>query len=405
MRTKNKIIFNLLLLPFLAACGSETISSLASPDDGEETSYTIPDSGSWSYSKKIMYVQDKGLITGKKATVDTSKWKLTGTDLGFSFYDSDIKRFYSIFGDTTSNGGGIWNSNMTLYTDDLDFSNGINWQGKLPGQYGTNSQITPVSKRIANSYGYTYDKTLITSTDVSTTIPTGACIVNGTYYVFYMEVGEFQDNGEWDVFASGAVKSTDKGQTWSVVPSLKWISKDADGVEGNAKNFGQIFPLVVDDYVYIYGIPGGRSGGVKLGRVATSDIDDFSSYQYYSGLDSSSSPIWKDGNAGLNAIKESEDSYIVSPSCGELCVCYEPYLQRYMMSYMQNNSQIVIRRSVNPWGEWSSSDVIMKQSDLSGLYGGMTSPALFNDGGRQVYFFVSEWFPTYNVHQIEVVFN
>ena len=220
-----------------------------------------------------------------------------------------------------------------------------------------------------------------------------------------MEVGQFQDNGEWDVFASGAVKSSDQGKNWAVVPGLRWISKDASGVEGNAKNFGQIFPLVADDHLYIYGIPGGRSGGVQLGRVALDKIDDYASYEYFVKKDTDGNPVWSQGDAGLNLIKNLDSSYIVAPSCGELCVCYEPYLQRYMMTYMQSNSQIVMRRSLTPYGDWSGSDVFMKQSDLSGLYGGMTSPALFEDGGKKIYLMVSEWWPTYNVHLIEAVFN
>lgn len=399
---------SLLFIIVAVSCTDGTsLSSIISSNGSvsSEISYSMPSDG-WTYSNRVMYVRDHSMVTGPNAFTNTVKaFNLTGTDLGFSYFDESIGRFYAVYGDTASNGVGVWNSNMTLYTDDLDFSKGINWQGMLPGSFGAYSQVTPVSQKIASENGYTYNSSLITSTAVTTTIPTGAAVVNGVYYLFYMEVGQFQDNGEWDVYASGVVKSVDKGMHWAVVPGLRWISKNAAGVEGNAKNFGQIYPLVADDHLYIYGIPGGRSGGVQIGRVTLDKLEDYSSYEYFVKKDSKGNPVWAVGDVGLNTIKKLDSSYIVSPSCGELCVTYEPYLQRYMMTYMQSNSQIVMRRSVTPYGDWSASDVFMKQSDLSGLYGGMTSPALFFDGGKKIYLMVSEWWPTYNVHLIEVVFN
>ena len=157
-------------------------------------------------------------------------------------------------------------------------------------------------------------------------------------------------------------------------------------------------------YVYIYGIPGGRSGGVKLGRVAYGDIEDFESYEYYKSKDASGTVTWRKGSNGLKSIKTDNNSYIVAPSCGEISVHYNAYLQRYVMSYMQNNSKIVIRRSATPWGDWSASDIIMDQSNLQGLYGGFSHAAMSDHDGKRIYLFVSEWYPTYNVHLIEVVF-
>lgn len=404
MRKEYKVGLLLLTALLAAGCGGNPASSSSLDEASSSEEGAVPED-SWTYSKRIRYVRDNGMVTGTNAHVSTASYKLTGTDLGFSYYDPSIKRYYCVYGDTSGSNGGIWNSNITLYTDDLDFSEGINWQGYLKGAFGSHSQVTPVTKNVADSNGYAYDASLVTCTDVSTTIPTGAAVVNGVYYLFYMEVGQFQDNGEWDVFASGAVKSSDQGKTWNVVTGLRWIGKDKDGVAGNGKNFGQIFPLVADDYLYIYGIPGGRSGGVQLGRAALADVDDYSKYEYFTGLDANGDPKWAEGDAGLTSINNKDSSYIVSPSCGELSVCYNPYLQRYMMTYMQNNSQIVMRRSVNPWGEWSGSDTFMKQSDLPNLYGGLTAPSLFEDGGKKIYLMVSEWWPTYNVHQIEVEFN
>lgn len=247
----------------------------------------------------------------------------------------------------------------------------------------------------------------VTNSNVISTIPTGALCLNGTYYIWYMEVrGEFEATGEWSVYRNCVVKSEDKGVTWTKVQGLDWVCYDSSEQEGIAPNFGQICPLDGNDgYVYIYGIPGGRSGGVKLGRVAYDRIEDFESYEYYRSQDADGNVDWRKGSNGLRSIKAQSSSYIVAPMCGEISVCYNPYLRRFVMTYLQGNTSIVIRRSSKPWGKWSDSDVIMNQSDMNGLYGGFGNSALMTHDGKRMYLFVSEWYPAYNVHFVEVVFN
>ena len=47
-----------------------------------------------------------------------------------------------------------------------------------------------------------------------------------------------------------------------------------------APNFCQIWPKRAGEYVYLYGIEGGRFGGVKLGRVKTENFENFDEYEY-----------------------------------------------------------------------------------------------------------------------------
>ena len=180
---------SLLFVGLVSSCANgSSLSSIFSSggDVSSEISYSMPSDG-WTYSSRIMYVRDNSMATGANAYTNTAKaFNLTGTDLGFSYYDETIGRFYAVYGDTASEGVGVWNSNITLYTDDLDFSKGVNWQGMLPGAFGAYSQVTPISRSIATANGYAYDSSLITSTDVTTTIPTGAAVVKGVYYLFYM---------------------------------------------------------------------------------------------------------------------------------------------------------------------------------------------------------------------------
>jgi len=398
----------------LFACGDpKPNGDNSDPPDPPVEEWTIPQ-GSWSHSDRIMYVRDLGYCTGEKAFVDTSEYNMTGTDLGFSFYDDELKRLYVSFGDTNNNkvqgGGNEFQSNVTLYTDNLDFTSGIKWTGALAGQNGASRQVTPLAHRIAaqnQKYWGNVAMGDVTNSNVISTIPTGALCLNGTYYIWYMEVrGEFEATGEWSVYRNCVVKSEDKGVTWTKVQGLDWVCYDSSEQEGIAPNFGQICPLDGNDgYVYIYGIPGGRSGGVKLGRVAYDRIEDFESYEYYRSQDADGNVDWRKGSNGLRSIKAQSSSYIVAPMCGEISVCYNPYLRRFVMTYLQGNTSIVIRRSSKPWGKWSDSDVIMNQSDMNGLYGGFGNSALMTHDGKRMYLFVSEWYPAYNVHFVEVVFN
>lgn len=400
----------------ISACGgggNDTGGGDDDPNTDVPVVWDIPE-GSFTHSKRIMYVKDRGYCTGKNAFTDTSKYNMTGTDLGFPFYDDELKRLYVSFGDTnnTTPDGTEFNSNVTLYTDNLDFSNGIKWTGALQGQGGASRQVTPLAHRVATRptnqklWGNDVKMGDVTGVNVTSTIPTGTLCLNGVYYMWYMEVrGEFEATGEWSIYRNAVVKSVDKGKTWTRVKGLEWVCYNADETEGIAPNFGQIYPLDAGDgYVYIYGIPAGRSGGVQLGRVSYGNIDDFSKYQYFTGL-KDGEPEWRVGEDGLKYIKGRNSSYIVPPMCGELSVCYNPYLQRYVMTYLMGNAQIVIRRSKDPWGSWSSPDTIIKQSDLVGLYGGMSNSALMTHDGKRMYLFVSEWYPAYNVHFVEVVFN
>lgn len=379
------------------------------PGDEVEEKWDIPDK-SWSNSSRIRYVRDLGYATGVNAAVDTTQWNTAKTDLGFAFFDEEIGRLYVAFGDTFNTAQTEQNSNVVLYTDNLDFTQGIKWQGALPGQNGSSRTITPLTNHVYQKSSWAWPNAKrsedITTASVETCIPTGCLVLNGVYYMWYMEVDHFEATGEWKTYCTSVMRSEDKGQTWTRVPGLNWIAQDASGTEGVAPNFAQIYPLDGNDgYVYIYGIPGGRSGGVKLGRVAYAKIADFEEYEYFKGLDSNKDPIWKKGTNGLKSIKTDNNSYIVAPSCGELSVHYNPYLQRYVMTYMQNNSQIVMRRSPKPWGTWSSSDSIMGQAELTGLYGGMSHAAMMTHEGKRIFLLVSEWWPTYNVHLIEVVFE
>ena len=215
----------------------------------------------------------------------------------------------------------------------------------------------------------------------------------------------FPPTGGWGVYCNRVVKSEDHGATWTQVDSLVWQAKDENDVIGIAPNFAQIYPMKADGYVYIYGIGGGRSGGTKLGRVSEAQIEDFEAYEYFAGYNASGEPIWRKGSNGLSYIKQRDSAYIIDLPCGEMCVTYNEYLNKYIALY-QSGSNLVYRTADTPWGTFSAPETILSTSaDMRSAYGAFTCQQLSDNGGKRIWILVSEWTPVYNVSQIEIVFK
>ena len=373
-------------------------------------SWNIDDSG------KIKYVRVNSTAAGLNAATDTSQYNCGGTDLGFPWYDSDEQKLYVTFGDSFDQHkmSGGWNSNVTLYTKDFDFSNGVKWQGALPGSFGANRQITPITQNVANRNGWTPSDSSICTPGTSTTIPTGGIVINGTYYLFYMEVHKFDqvhENpgvkrvGMWDTFNSRVVKSTDKGQHWTLT-DLVWHCHDTEFNCLNGEPFSQIHPLDIgDDYIYIYGIRGGRESGVSMARVLKTNFENLEEYEYFCGV-KNGSPTYKKGSNGLSYIKGKSNCLVVNGKCGELSFSYNPYFKKYMMFYLSSQSQIVYRlMGSNPY-EWGSPVSIAGQGNIPCLYGGATHEVMFDNKGQRMFMFIAQWSDKiYSTHLVEVVFN
>ena len=215
----------------------------------------------------------------------------------------------------------------------------------------------------------------------------------------------FPPSGGWGVYCNRVVKSEDHGQTWKQVPGLVWQANDSTEHDGVAPNFAQIYPLQVEDYIYIYGICGGRSGGTKLGRVPKDQIEDFEAYEYFTGYDDSGNPKWRKGTSGLQYIKQRESAYLIDLPCGEMCVTFNAYLNKYLAIY-QSGSNLVYRTADTPYGPFSSPEIILTTSgDMDSAYGAFTCEQLSDMDGQRIWILVSEWTPIYNVSQIEIMFK
>lgn len=350
------------------------------------------------YSDKISSVYDVAMLTGALGKTDTlTEWGIGGTDLGFPYYDASNNKMVFLFGDTFSSvnkGNAGWRSNVIGVTSDFDASDGITFDSFI-------HNISGMAKQVIDSPHDTSNKGEYTS------IPTGGIELNGTHYVFYMAIKDWQYN-TWNVNYCNVAKSTD-GKNFVKMDNLYWLNAStknslaeanvmstlgvtkADAAGHVAPGFMQIFPYVVGDYVYLFGLSSGRAGGVKLGRVLKADIESFDKYQYYHGGN------WYMGAEGLSKVKDEMDeaSYVVLPTVGEVCVSYNKYLDAHMMTYYTNNK--IVFRTSKDLVKWSKAETVVTNAEFLQLYGGFTHEKYTSADGKTVYMFVSKWYNSVDI--------
>lgn len=415
---KRSMLCILVFVLVLGLFGCDGGADVTEPDKLEDPGYGYADEprydweipeDSFTYHNSILYVREIGDAAGAGAIVPTDGWGVGATDLGFPIYDKESGRVYFVWGDTfagTCAWSGRWSSSAVLYTDNLNFTKGIMYDGVVEGRQGSLS-VTPITNNVAfhtNNFGagLVFDDEEVTgsTTEVWTNIPTGGVVIDGTIYVFYMEVGRFGASS-WDTYSGRVVKSTD-GKTWESCEELIWQGKDEAEVVQNAANFNQMFPYDDGEYIYIYGIPGGRLGGVKLARVRRENIERFEEYEYFTGYESDGkTPIWVKGTEGLNLVgtdnyeRISEDeSYLLQRArIGEVCVFYNEYLQKYLLTYYSNRA-INMHYSDTPYGPWSEDPIIIcKTGDVGvgyGIYAGLSHQIMSTNSGQRIFMIVSE---------------
>lgn len=348
-----------------------------------------------TYSSKIEKVEDLGLVTGTLANPSTKDvYNIGGTDLGIPYYDETRKQMYLLFGDTFASNdmdeSKDWRSQVVGISKDLKLSNGLTFDSFISDSDGRAIQIID-SAHDVNGVG-----------GERTCIPTGGIAINGVHYVYYMSIREWLNVG-WDINFCALAKSTD-AQNFEVLKDVYWcededlgkenaqliLGRDKDEVaDHEAKDFLQIFPYQVDDYVYLFGLTAGRFGGCKLARVKTESIEIFDEYEYYQGKDEEGKPIFIKGKEGLQGLYFNEESYIVEPQVGELSVCYNAYLEKYVMSYYSRN-KIVMRTSSNLF-DWEEVEIITTSAEFIQLYGGFSHELYMEKDGKVMYFIISQY--------------
>ncbi|SFI29242.1 protein of unknown function [Paenibacillus sp. UNC496MF] len=343
--------------------------------DGGKSNPMLDGAGKSFLLKGVSGVKQISQLTGAESPNKTERFGVYGTDLGSMFNVGD--RTYFVFGDTfgerdpdqIGGGGSFWRSNTIGYTTDGDPADGIALDGMIADDTGLAKELVPSKK---------------TDYDEMTTIPTHGLSANGAMYLYYMSVNHWGDPGKWDANFAGVAKSADEGQTWTLLDGLKWPGDS---------NFIQISPYrVAADAnaaeIYFWGIPSGRFGGVQLMKVPEADIEKPEAYRYYGGSDEKGAPVWSEA--------ASKAKTVVDDTVGELSVVWNPYLERWLMTYLKEGEGVVMREGLAPWGPWGDAIDLVTASEQPGLYAPFMNDRYTADGGKTIYFTLSLWNP-YNV--------
>ena len=309
-------------------------------------------------------------ITGKDSPNRTDRYGVYGCDLGSMFQARD--RTYFLFGDTfgprpesqVGAGGENWRSNTMAWSKTTDPSGGIRLDGWITDAAGTARELLSSRK---------------VDRDEVTVIPTNGVFANKAMYIFFMSVRHWGAPGYWDCSYSGIARSTDFGETWTKLTRPEW--------PGNS-NFIQMAVCKQEGDLLIWSIPAGRHGGVELMKVPETQIETPGSYRYFAGAQGGQarwSPDMRDAEV------------IVDPPVGELSVAWSTWLGRWIMTYLNEESHnLEIREGLEPWGPWGPARMLVSARRYPALYGAFLCPAFIADGGRVVYFTMSQWRP-YNV--------
>lgn len=296
-------------------------------------------------------------LTGPGSTNATAdRWNVYGTDLGHMVLHND--ELYMVFGDTYGPDGGDWRSNVIARTADPDPRNGLPFAAMAEAPDGSAGELL----RAARLPGFEW-----------TVIPTNAISAAGRLVLHYMSVRMWGANDRWLVRSSGLAWSEDEGNTWVKSPTAVWPG---------GTGFEQVAYVEDAGMIYVFGIPQGRFGAARLGRVSPESIFDPAAYSYWNGVD------WvSDIRAAAN---------VVPAAIGELSVAWSDAHQRWVMLYYEPNIRAVVLRSAAVLtGPWSDVQVVADSHDYPGLYAPYIVPGADIDDA--LYFTMSRWKPIYNV--------
>lgn len=313
-------------------------------------------------------------LTGAGSPNRTDRVDVGGADLG-SMTTMDGRTYFA-FGDTfgkrpanpTGAGGENWRSNVMAVSSDTDPTDGITFDSWITGDDGKAGELLPSLK---------------VDGEEMTKIPTHGFAVGHTLYLAYMSVRHWGAPGEWDANYSSLARSTDEGRTWTLLDDVRW-----PGDSG----FVQVAPAHVSDggvdYLYLWGIPAGRFGGLRLMRVPEASVEDLSAYRYFAGTDAAGAPTW---SPDLGAAR-----LVVDDQVGEPSVVWNPYLRRWLLTAQQGNGSVMVWEGTSPWRWTDQPRLLVDATEHPGLYAPFMNPAFVADGGRRIFFTLSLWGP-YNV--------
>ncbi len=286
-----------------------------------------------------------------------TRWNVYGADLGHMFLANG--QMYVTFGDTFGGPAAFpffsvahsgYRRNTMAWVDPSAIPpvHGLDFAGMVSDSSGTAKELISANPGEAG------------------VIPTYGISVGNRMFLYYMSVQCWTSPGHWTLNYSGIAYSDDRGQTWTRDPAATWPA---------ASNFGQVSLVHQAPYVYVFGIPGGRYGSLRLARVPDGKVLDTAAYQYWNRSS------WATGNPAA--------AVDIAPSpVGELSVQWSSYYYKWLMTYLVDpTGQIVLRMSDSLTGPWSAPQVVVASAQFPQLYAPYITP-LWNDG-PDIYFTMS----------------
>ena len=357
--------------------------------------------------KGISAIRFVSRFTGEYSQNRTaSNFGIGGADIGQIIDCGDFVMF--IFGDpdqqTDAGFGEHWRSNVIGYSYDTDYTDGLDLDG-----FYLNGPESGSYAGIANEFLQSYH----TDYKEMSKIPTGGIRIGDTIYVTYMSVNHWSTDGTgiWICNYGGLAKSTDFGRTWETPSDLRWPAsfgpvKSYPGTNGSydyhTLGFAQLCPVIDGEWVYFFGVTGGRKGDIKLMRVKAVDIENFDAYEYLIGRDKDGNGIFQKGYDAMMS-----DYVAVKGGAGGVSVAYNEYLEEWVMMYCTpgsgqvNVGGIVMRTAKTLGGIWSNTALIVSNSAFGSIYEPSISQRFMTDGGKKMMVIISR-FDFYNTMIFEV---
>jgi hypothetical protein len=296
-------------------------------------------------------VEQIAQLTGNEGINDTFEtWGVWGTDLGSSFmYKGEI---VIVFGDTFGYNNSSWRSNVIAFSTDDDPTDGITFDRMIEDEATGNAK-----------------ELLDAENGAVTTIPTYGVAVGDRMYLHYMSVIHWGDPGKWDLDESGLAWSDDGGTTWIRDGSATWPGDS---------NFGQVAIEEHEGHLYVFGIPGGRYGGMQLGRAVPETFADLTTWEYW------------DGSAWQTDIARA--ATLIEAPVGELSVRWNAYYRKWiLMTLADPYGEIQVWVADKLTGPWEGPRVAARGLDFPSLYAPYMYPK-WNDG-PDIYFNMSMFGP------------
>ncbi len=317
-------------------------------------------------------------VTGTGNSQAAEVWDVTGADLGIP-WDDGTGRLLIAYGDTNEvNGGGSTDGTLAMVTD-FNPNGGLVFSGMVTGG---NTSSGPAIAAIAPSFE-------------NHCIPTAGTSIDGADFIHFMSLASFActGNGYWTAGSGLAWRTSGTNSQFTVIDpnSPPW---------GPTSNFGQVAMMTRGEYVYLFGTPPGRAGGVKLARARDSLGAYYNAWEYWDGT------TWQ--------TSEEAAAFIVPPPVSELSVQFDHDTAfgggRYLMSYLDLSRNagvsapgaIVLRDAADLEGPWTEEKQMTTNLEYNTEYGGYMYPFTvdgqpFGTGtGVDLYFNMSQWTPAPN---------